>query len=121
MIGFMRYCLARASLLLVLATALVMTGFAHRMPNTDDMARAAYVLAGGDIADLCAEPGSPGRVGHPDCPACQIVGPATVPPSLLSVRSAELIFVASVVAPRENRAVRAVLDPALGMRAPPLV
>ena len=50
MIGFLRHRLAGISLLIVLATALVMTGFAHHLPKADDMARAAYVLAGGAVS-----------------------------------------------------------------------
>jgi hypothetical protein len=38
----------------------------------------------------------------------------------LTLRDADLAFVAQVVAPRESRAVRSVLDPARGLRAPPL-
>ena len=44
--------LRRLMLLAVLTVALVATGFAHRLPSTDDAALAAYALAGGDIADL---------------------------------------------------------------------
>jgi len=36
-----------------------------------------------------------------------------------ALRDADLVFVARVVAPRESRAVREVLDPARGTRGPP--
>jgi hypothetical protein len=98
----------------------VATGFAHRLPSTDDAALAAYALAGGDIADLCGDLDGDGLPDHGDCPACQIAGGADLPPASPTLRNADLAFVAQVVAPRESRAVRAVLDPARGLRAPPL-
>ena len=103
-----------------LTVALVATGFAHRLPSTDDAALSAYALAGGDIADLCGDLDGDGLPDHGDCPACQIAGGADLPPTALTLRDADLAFVAQVVAPRESRAVRAVLDPARGLRAPPL-
>jgi protein-disulfide isomerase len=55
-----------------------------------------------------------------DCPACHIVASADLPDAGLTFHDADLAFVAKIVAPRENRAVRAVLDLARGLRAPPL-
>jgi hypothetical protein len=119
----MRYAvlsLQRLVLVAALTVALVATGFAHRLPSTDDAALAAYALAGGDIAELCGDLDGDGLPDHGDCPACQIAGGADLPPTTLTLRDADLAFVAQVVAPRESRAVRAVLDPARGLRAPPL-
>lgn len=112
--------LRRLALLAVLTVALVATGFAHRMPSTDDASLTAYVLAGGDLAELCGDLDGDGLPDHSDCPACQITGNADLPPASLTLRAADLAFVAQVVAPRESRAVRMVLDPARGLRAPPL-
>jgi hypothetical protein len=112
--------LQRLILVAALTVALVATGFAHRLPSTDDTALAAYALAGGDIADLCGDLDGDGLPDHADCPACQIAGGADLPPTTLTLRDADLAFVAQVVAPRESRAVRSVLDPARGLRAPPL-
>jgi hypothetical protein len=112
--------LRRLMLLAVLTVALVATGFAHRLPSTDDAALSAYALAGGDIAELCGDLDGDGLPDHGDCPACQIAGGADLPPASPTLRNADLAFVAQVVAPRESRAVRAVLDPARGLRAPPL-
>ncbi len=111
----------RLAFLAVLTFALVATGFAHRLPSTDDVAVDAFVLAGGDLADLCADGKSDGHQNHRDCPACQMSGTADLPPVTSSVHDADLVFVAEVVAPRASRAVREVADPALGLRAPPLV
>lgn len=104
-------------LLAAVTLALVATGFAHRVPTPDQAALEAFVLAGGDAADLCS--GADGLPDHPDCPACHIAGAAVLLAANSVVHDADLVFVAKVVAPRASRAVRAVLDPARGLRAPP--
>lgn len=113
-----------AGLIALLTVALVATAFAHRIPSASDMASdmaiEAYVVAGGDISDICGDPGSDGKATHRDCPACQIVGSAMLPDAPQTIIHVDYIHVATVVAPRESRAVRSVLDPARGMRAPPL-
>lgn len=108
------------AMLAALTLALVATGFAHRMPMASDAAVQAYVVAGGDLADLCGD-AEGGDVGlHPDCPACHIAGAMLLPGVAPSLRAADLAFVAEVVAPRESRALRHVDDPARSPRAPPL-
>lgn len=106
------------ALTLILAVATAALGFAHRPPSADDEAFAAYVLAGGDLADLCGDTDGDGLSDH-DCPACHLTASTLAPDPIETPRSAELRFVAQVVAPRESRAVRHVLDPARGLRAPP--
>jgi len=112
--------LQRLVLVAALTVALVATGFAHRMPSTTDAFLTAYALQTGDIADLCGDLDGDGLADHADCPACRIVGSADLPPTTQTQRNADLAFVAKVIAPRESRAVRLVLDPAHGLRAPPL-
>lgn len=112
--------LRHAAILAVLTLALVATGFAHRMPTVQDALLQSYVLAGGDLADLCADTDGDGLADHDDCPACHIAATADLPDAGLTFHDADIAFVAKVVAPRENRAVRVVLDPARGLRAPPL-
>lgn len=107
-------------LIALLTVALVATGFAHRIPNASDIAIEAYVLAGGDISDICGDLGSDGKTTHRDCPACHIVGSAMLPDAPQSVADVNYVYVATVVAPQESRAIRTVLDPARGMRARPL-
>lgn len=104
-------------LVLALSVALVATGFAHHAPSAQDEALVAYALSGGALDDLC---GDDETAAGQDCPACQIVSGTMLPDSVTSIHAADLIFVAKVVAPRASRAVRVVLDPARGMRAPPL-
>lgn len=43
-----------------------------------------------------------------------------LPDAPQSLADVNYVFVATVIAPRESRAIRTVLDPARGMRAPPL-
>lgn len=110
----------RLVLMLALIVALVATGFGHRIPSSNDSMIEAFVLSGGSLADLCADTDGNGLPDHGDCPACHIVASADLPEADLTLRDADLAFVAKVVAPRESRALRMVLDPARGMRAPPL-
>jgi hypothetical protein len=112
--------LRQTAILAVLTLALVATGFAHRIPTVQDAFIQSYVLSGGDVADLCADIDGDGLADHGDCPACHIVASADLPDAGLTFHDADLAFVAKIVAPRENRAVRAVLDLARGLRAPPL-
>ena len=114
------FLMRRLLVLVALTVALAATAFAHRMPNAVDAALEAYVLAGGSLADLCGDADGDGLPDHPDCPVCHLT--ATAPPTGggLVVQDAGLILIARIEAPRENRAVRAVLDPARGLRAPPL-
>lgn len=104
---------------MALAVALVATGFGHRIGMADEPALSAFVQSGGDLADLCADDNGDGLPDRGGCPACHLVGCALLTGSSPAVIPAELAFVAKVVAPRENRAVRAVLDPARGLRSPP--
>lgn len=107
-------------LLVALTVALVATGFGHRLAIADSAELQAYLGAGGELSQLCADADADGRPGHGDCPACHIAADADLPPKASGLRDADLVFVATVVAPRESRAVRHVLDPARGLRAPPL-
>lgn len=107
-------------LLAVLTVALVATGFGHRLATADNPELQAYLGAGGELSQLCADADAPGRPAHGDCPACHIVAGADLPPRSSDLRDADLLLVATVIAPQESRAVRQVLDPARGLRAPPL-
>lgn len=104
-------------LVMVLTIATAFAGLAHRAPALDDQARLSATLAGYDLADLCGDlPAGHGST----CPFCTLVSPPPVAGAGGLLRAADLRLVAEVVAPRESRAVRPVLDPALGMRAPPV-
>lgn len=55
-----------------------------------------------------------------DCPVCNSAAGVALSPVTPGVHAADLILLAAVVASRESRAVRGVLDPARGIRSPPL-
>lgn len=119
----MRRALANLRYVAILVTmtlSLVATGFAHRVPTASDSLLQSYLLAGGDLTELCADANGDGIPDHGDCPVCHIAATADLPDAGMTVLDADLAFVAKVVAPRESRALRAVLDPARGLRAPPL-
>jgi hypothetical protein len=89
----------RLALLLVLATALVAMGFAHRLPLAQNAELAANVHFGGELVDLCgADMDGDGAADHGGCPACHIVAAVVVPVNALSLRDANLIVIATVVA-----------------------
>ena len=108
------------ALLSMLVAALVASGAGHRFASADSVALDAFVLAGGDLADLCDETGGTGMDGQYGCPACHIVGTAEVPKPALLLHKAALRVGAAVTAPCESRAQRQVLDLAHALRAPPL-
>ncbi len=112
--------LHRLMLLAAITFALVATGFSHRIPSPDDLALQVFAMSGGDLSDICADTDGDGNPDHGDCPACHIAGSADLPTAVSGVHDANLAFETAIVAPRESRAVRAVLNPAHGMRAPPL-
>ena len=111
--------LRRLAVVAVLAFALVATGLAHRLPSPDGAALQAFVLAGGDLAGLCTDAEGTGATAKGDCPACRIAAAANLPAAAPLPHDADLILLATITAPRESRAVRPVLDPAHGLRAPP--
>lgn len=66
-------------LLMVLGLALTASGFAHRAPSIQDERLESYVLAGGDLAEICGMAGMSG--GADDCPFCTLAAnpPAPLP------------------------------------------
>jgi hypothetical protein len=106
--------------LAILTVALVATAFAHRMPSAQDAAVQDYVAAGGALADLCGNAEGKGDAAHRDCPACSIASNVLPVSGTPRVTDADLVFVASVVAPRESRALRHVPDPSRSSQSPPL-
>lgn len=112
--------LCRGIALAVITLALAGVGSVHPAPGSDAPQIEAFVLAGGSLADLCTDADGDGMPDHGDCPACHTTTAATPPALSLRLRDADLAFAAKVVAPRESRAIRPALDPAHGLRAPPV-
>ncbi len=119
MTGPMRL-ISRIALTLALLFALAGIGFAHRAPQLDDAGKLAFLMAGGTLADVCQDGGEDGQAGV-ECPACHLPSVVMVPVFDVPFVTAELAFVAKVVAPRTSRAARLVRDPGHGLRAPPVV
>ena len=103
----------------LVTVALVATGFAHRMPSPDNRAMELALANGLTAADLCGDT-SPGQPhADPHCLACQIAGAADLPPDLSGLQDLDLVFLATIAAPRESRLVARVLDPANSPQGPP--
>lgn len=117
--------LHRALLLAALTVALVATGFAHRMPSTGeragDQALALALAYGASLKDLCADGKAGDQHQGPGCLACQIAGTADLPPVPGDLQKLELVFLATVTAPRESRAALRVLDLSNAPQGPPTV
>lgn len=112
--------LRRMVLLAILTLALVATGFAHRMPDKNSQALELALASGLTAADLCGDavPGS--SHGKQDCQACQISGTADLPHGLGDLQDLDLVFLATITAPRESRLVARVLDPSNSPQGPPV-
>ncbi|CAN1572858.1 hypothetical protein MCELHM10_03397 [Paracoccaceae bacterium] len=119
MIGKAIHTLHRALLMVALTVALVATGFAHRMPSTADQSLALALANGATLADLCADGEAGDPHDGPECLACQIAGAADLPPALGDLQQLELVFLATVTAPRESRTPLRVLDPSNAPQGPP--
>jgi hypothetical protein len=112
--------LHRALILVVLAVALTATGFAHRMPTTQDDALAFALAIGADASDFCGS--IPGKDGSATvhCPACQIAASADLPPPAgTSVDLASSVD-AGVIVAFDSRGLRSVRDPSHGPQGPPV-
>jgi hypothetical protein len=111
--------LHRAVLIGAFAVALIATGFAHRMPSPQDEALAFALANGAALADFCGDETVAGSKGGAHCLACQIAGSADLPIATGALIDLELAFVATVIAPREDRVLQRILDPAHSPQGPP--
>lgn len=113
-ITFVRYFTVCAILI-----ALTAVGFAHRLDRgAASPELAAYVAAGGDLADLCGTDGQGGKLGS-SCDACRIVDATVIlrttcgTTTAHTLRTQNFAFVATEVHRRHPH------DPARLTRAPP--
>lgn len=111
--------LHRALLLAALTVALVATGFAHRTPSSADQALVLALANGATLADLCADGEASGQHSGPGCLACQIAGAADLPPMPGDLQRLDLVFLATVAAPRASRTIPRVLDLSNAPQGPP--
>jgi hypothetical protein len=107
------------ALTLVAALSLAAAGGAHRMDRSD-AAQEAFAAVYGFSADICG--GGQGKaITNGDCPVCQLVGAALLPEPTTGDLATELRFVAAVVLPQSQRAIKTPTDPARSLRGPPVV
>ncbi len=101
--------------------ALALSGFAHQGAGaTTAPGYAAYVAAGGSIADLCGDTsGSPKSIGA-KCEACRLIGAAIVPCAAtgLALHLSDPVSVGYIVPRLSVHPGRS--DPSHPARAPPL-
>ena len=102
--------------------AMGLSGFAHTVPRTDVSPElAAYLAAGGSVADLCHDIGEDHSDRHAPCDACRLIAAALIPrpcegPAItLSLRTRVQARVSESL--RQARS----LDPVRMTRAPPQV
>lgn len=111
----------RDAFFLIVAFSLIAVAFAHRAPSRDQLARDAFVLAGGDLSSVCGSGDIGDQAGHgQDCAACQLGASMLMPEPCANPVSVNFVFEAKIIAPRAARARNRPLNPANRMRAPPL-
>lgn len=111
--------LHRVVLFATVLVALVATGFAHRMPDVSDDAIEYALQNGISLSDLCGDDLEKSSHSAATCEACQITCASDLPPLTGMAIDLELAFHASVIAPREVRALPSSSDPAHQPQGPP--
>jgi hypothetical protein len=107
------------ALTLVAALSLAAAGGVHRMDRSDAAAE-AFAAVYGISAEICGDDQGTGAVNG-DCPVCHLVGAALLPEPTTGDLATELRFVAAVVLPQSQRAIKTPSDPARSLRGPPVV
>jgi len=110
-----------SSLVLALAIALTMIGFAHRAaPTAMTPELEAYVAAGGVLSDICGTFDGEGVPVAFDCEACRITD-NVIHSRMYGIAPAELTETLALAFVAKRIAERKELDPARLTRAPPQV
>ncbi len=73
---------AQNVMVLLLAVALGVLGFGHRMALHDPVDLSAYAMPDGTLPELCHDGGTAehGQKEQPPCPACRIIAAVELPP-----------------------------------------
>ncbi len=107
------------ALSLVAALSLAAAGGLHHMDRSDAAAQ-AFAAVYGVAADICGDDQGKGA-SNGDCPVCHLVGAALLAEPTTGDLATELRFVAAVVLPQSQRAIKTPTDPARSLRGPPVV
>ena len=67
--------LTGALIALLMALAMTVTAYAHKLPTGDDLAMQEFILAGGNLNELCGD----GMFAPGDCPLCRLSDAAPLP------------------------------------------
>ena len=102
----------------LLAIAFAATGLGHRLSTAEAAQLDVIAQMGGGVIELCSDLNGDGLPDDP-CPLCHLGSPAVVPVGAATAYRADFAILLHDMAPRASRAVRPVLDPAHGLRAPP--
>ncbi len=75
---------ARTLMLLLLAVALGVLGFGHRVALHDPVDLSAYAMPDGTLPELCHDGGAAdhGQKDQAPCPACRIIAAVELPPMI---------------------------------------
>lgn len=109
----------RMALLALVTLALVATGWAHRMPDTSDEARAFLAATGATAADFCGDVGG-GAHADPLCQACQIAGGLDLPSLAGAVLPLDLRIGTASLRPDHGVAIVRALDLSHAPQGPPV-
>jgi len=109
--------LARLVLVLGLCLAFVTAAFAHRLPTPADLAVQSWIIAGGDLSDLCGDPDDGAVAG--ECLFCVLAASSLLPDPVAPLRDADLRLLAQIVLPQIDRAAHSPRGMTFDPRGPP--
>lgn len=118
---FMSHFALRLGLVAILSLGLATLGFAHRTANHADSDLAAFLDAGGTLADLCQD-ATPGPLQvETGCDACRLIAAAHAPGPVLVPANSGFADLVQHGCHGDLRAEQTAYDPSRAVRAPPLV
>ena len=101
----------RGFVIACLTIALLVIGFAHRMPTMAEAGLQSYVAAGGSVAALCHDGDETPQIQTAKCPVCHLTAQCLLPEAGIGLRPSTMDqfrkFGMSVVAFVESPASRA--------------
>lgn len=111
----------RGFVIACLTIALLVIGFAHRMPTMAEAALQSYVAAGGSVAALCHDGDETPQIQTAKCPVCHLTAQCLLPKAGIGLRPATRILAFDPPALVAERPPVARRDHAHASRAPPAI